>query len=712
MKKTPLDAGFVARAAAGIRYAFTGRDSWFGAGEPMQPVAPPEVKGRQFDYDPYINVNATKPQQSDAITFDDLRQLADGYDVLRMVIEKRKDQLERLDWTIQRRDLASTGVNEAQIKDRRVDEAISFFRNPDKQSSWSDWLRALLEDLFVIDAPTIYLRKTLGGGLYALELIDGATIKRVIDDTGRTPVAPAPAYQQVLRGLPAVDYTADELIYRPRNRRTHRVYGFSPVEQILTTVNIALRRQSHQLSYYSAGSVPDALAGVPESWSVDDINRFQAYWDTLIAGESSERRKLRFIPGELSRNFKETKQPPLKDQYDEWLARVVCFCFSIEPTPFVAQVNRATAETSREQSLSDGVEPLKRWVKGIVDDVLNRYMNMADFEFVWSDETALSAKEQAEIFATYVGAGVLTVNEVRAELGRDPLPESPAPMEEEQDEPFEEADKLGKAKRPMTEAEATGLIEAFLVGRVWGMSEQVITLLDGIDINVNADDWQAELDRAANVVVKSINFDDWTALPDIVAPIIHDVAAAAGVKALLQVLPNPPIGMETGIRSRAAIWADYRAAEMVGMRRVDGKLIQNPLAKWQITEGTRSMIRGSVKEAIENGDSVQELARRLRESHAFGESRAKLIAHTEMARADGMGSYIGWSETGLVAGKEWLTAADDLVSDICRENGSAGVIALHEHFPSGDLVQPGHPECRCSVAPVLIEDFNKEQSND
>lgn len=712
MKKTPLDAGFVARAAAGISYAFTGRGSWFGAGEPMQPVAPPEVKGRQFDYDPYINVNATKPRQSDAITFDDLRQLADGYDVLRMVIEKRKDQLERLDWTIQRRDLASTDVNEAQIKDRRVDEAISFFRNPDKQSSWSDWLRALLEDLFVIDAPTIYPRKTLGGGLYALELIDGATIKRVIDDTGRTPVAPAPAYQQVLRGLPAVDYTMDELIYRPRNRRTHRVYGFSPVEQIITTVNIALRRQSHQLSYYSAGSVPDALAGVPESWSVDDINRFQAYWDTLIAGESSERRKLRFIPGELSRNFKETKQPPLKDQYDEWLARVVCFCFSIEPTPFVAQVNRATAETSREQSLSDGVEPLKRWVKGIVDDVLNRYMNMADFEFVWSDETALSAKEQAEIFATYVGAGVLTVNEVRAELGRDPLPESPAPMEEERDEPFEEADKLGKAKRPMTEAEATGLIEAFLVGRVWGTSEQVIALLDGIDINVNADDWQAELDRAANVVVKSINFDDWTALPDIVAPIIHDAAAAAGVKALLQVLPNPPIGMETGIRSRAAIWADYRAAEMVGMRRVNGKLIQNPLAKWQITEGTRSMIRGSVKEAIENGDSVQELARRLRESHAFGKSRAKLIAHTEMARADGMGSYIGWSETGLVAGKKWLTAADDLVSDICRENGSAGVIALHEHFPSGDLMQPGHPECRCSVAPVLIEDFNKEQSND
>ncbi|HFB4348226.1 TPA: phage head morphogenesis protein, partial [Neisseria gonorrhoeae] len=80
--------------------------------------------------------------------------------------------------------------------------------------------------------------------------------------------------------------------------------------------------------YYTAGSVPDALVGVPETWSADDIRRFQEYWDLLLSGETAQRRKMRFVPGELSRNFRETKQPPLKDVYDEWLARVVCFAFS------------------------------------------------------------------------------------------------------------------------------------------------------------------------------------------------------------------------------------------------------------------------------------------------------------------------------------------------------------------------------------------------
>ncbi len=45
----------------------------------------------------------------------------------------------------------------------------------------------LLEDLFVIDAPALYLRRDRAGALYALMPIDGATIKPVIDDLGRTP---------------------------------------------------------------------------------------------------------------------------------------------------------------------------------------------------------------------------------------------------------------------------------------------------------------------------------------------------------------------------------------------------------------------------------------------------------------------------------------------------------------------------------------------
>ncbi len=89
----------------------------------------------------------------------------------------------------------------------------------------------------------------------------------MIGEDGRAPEAPDPAYQQILKGVPAADFSADELIYLPRNLRSHRLYGMSPVEQIALTVNIALRRDAATLDYYRTGSSPDAFATLPKEWT-------------------------------------------------------------------------------------------------------------------------------------------------------------------------------------------------------------------------------------------------------------------------------------------------------------------------------------------------------------------------------------------------------------------------------------------------------------
>ena len=104
--------------------------------------------------------------------------------------------------------------------------------------------------MLVIDAATVYPRYARCGSLYALDVIDGATIKPLIGEDGRAPEPPDPAYQQILKGVPAADFSAEELLYLPRNVRAHRLYGMSPVEQIALTVNIALRRDAATLDYY------------------------------------------------------------------------------------------------------------------------------------------------------------------------------------------------------------------------------------------------------------------------------------------------------------------------------------------------------------------------------------------------------------------------------------------------------------------------------
>jgi hypothetical protein len=387
---------------------------WFGPQQPLNPLAPAEVAGRQFDYPPGWNL-ITQPRAYEPISFWDLRALADAYDLIRVIIETRKDQMARLEWNIRARD------PRASQHDPRIQDIANFFRRPDGVNFWDAWLRTLLEDLFVIDAPTLWAERTRDGRLLHLHPLDGATIKRVINDWGRTPAPPLPAYQQVLHGLPAVDYTARDILYRPRNVRAHKVYGFSPVEQILVTVNIALRRQVYQLQYYTEGNIPEALIGTPDGWTPEQIERFQLYWDSLNSGNTAQRRHAKFVPGGIAKTFVPTKEPELTGQTDEWLARVCCFAFSVSAQPFTRMMNRATAESAQDQALEEGLAPVQQWVKGLVDDIIIGEFAAPDLEFRWRDDRETDPVKAAAIAADYVKNGIKSVNEVRGELGLDPV---------------------------------------------------------------------------------------------------------------------------------------------------------------------------------------------------------------------------------------------------------------------------------------------------
>ncbi|MFZ3327773.1 MAG: phage portal protein [Methylocella sp.] len=403
--------------------------NWFGPLTPITPLAPPEVAGRQWDYPAGYNLS-TLSRPFEPITFLTLRALADGYDLLRLVIETRKDQAARQTWSIAARDNGARSATDA----ARIATLKSFFARPDGIHGFADWLRILLEEVFVTDAPALYMSRDRGGQLKALMPLDGATIKPVIDPWGRVPqpyldgdtlVYPA-AYQQILKGYPAIDYSVRDLTYRPRNLRVNRVYGMSPVEQVVTTVNIALRRQLYLLDYFAEGNIPDSLIGVPETWTPDQIASYQKYWDAYFEGDLGRRRRAKFVPGGIAKTFIQTKEPELKGPFDEWLARIVCFAFSISPQALSQTVNRATAETQKELAEEEGLAPILAWAKALIDDILAAEFAAPDLEFVWSEGHETDPATQETILSGYTSNGILTINEARAVLGRAPLMEASA----------------------------------------------------------------------------------------------------------------------------------------------------------------------------------------------------------------------------------------------------------------------------------------------
>jgi hypothetical protein len=402
---------------------------WFGPSAPVTPLAPPETAGRQWDFPAGYNLSTTS-RPYEPVTFATLRALADGYDLLRLVIETRKDQVARHAWTINMRD----GASPSPMDKGRIAAAKTFLARPDGVHGFADWLRIVLEEVLVTDATALYMSRDRSGRLRALMPLDGATIKPILDPWGRTPQPYAengtiiypPAYQQILKGYPAIDYSVRDLIYRPRNLRVNRAYGFSPVEQIVTTVNIALRRQMFLLDYFTEGNIPDSLIGVPEAWTPDQIASYQKYWDAYFDGDHGRRRRAKFVPGGVAKTFVQTSAPELKGAFDEWLARIVCFALSISPQALTQTMNRATAETQKDLSEEEGLAPILGWVKRLVDDVLSTELDGPDLEFCWCTGSQIDPAVQEKILSSYTTSGILTINEARAALGREPYPESSA----------------------------------------------------------------------------------------------------------------------------------------------------------------------------------------------------------------------------------------------------------------------------------------------
>jgi hypothetical protein len=410
--KTPIEPGLIARIVQAGRVIVGADVAWMSPGAPLAPMADKpsdETRGRQMDFP--VNVNMVpRPRTNEGVTFHQLRALAENCDTLRIVIENEKDNLAKLKWKFKPKD-------EKKQPDDRCQQLTDFFAMPDQEHTWDEWLRLVVEDMLVIDAATIYPRPTKGGDPFAFEPMDGATIKRLIDGTGRTPIAPQPAYQQILKGLQAVNYTRDELIYRPRNLRTHKIYGYSPVEQILVTVNTAIRRSMNQLSYYTEGNVPDLLFGVPDTWNPDQIKQFQMWWDSLTTGQG--KKVGRFIPGGITPH--DTKPHPLFDEFDEWLARIICFAFSTAPTPFIKSNNRATAQSAADQAQAEGLLPRMNWIRNLINLMVWKYFGYTDLEFDWDQEEALEPLEAAQIEDIKIKNGSLSVDEVRQKEGLPPI---------------------------------------------------------------------------------------------------------------------------------------------------------------------------------------------------------------------------------------------------------------------------------------------------
>lgn len=381
-------------------------------GAPLRPVPgiTPQEGPRVFTYTTGYNI-AQLPRSTEAYSFADLRALASTYYGIQMCQQVWFDYISKLELVIEPRpDLIGEDNDISQYEDA-IQFYQDFFAYPDKELDLKAWMRKAVKDQLEIDALSIFVRKDKAGRPYSLDIIDGAMIKPLIDDRGRRPQPPYPAYEQFWNGVPACLLTSDDLIYVKETERADSVYGLPRVEKIILNVNIALRKQTKDLARFTDGTLPAGFIK-PEmdvQWTQEEIEAFEIQLNNFLAGNDEMRARIKVLPRGF--DFQPTDDEDIHVDLDTHLLNITASMhgLTMAELAFVADVNRSSGETQENVVYRRAMGPLMNRYAEIFTMILRKYFKETRFVVRWKGfEEHEDFQMQASAYSTLTGAGILS----------------------------------------------------------------------------------------------------------------------------------------------------------------------------------------------------------------------------------------------------------------------------------------------------------------
>lgn len=431
---------------------------------PLDPVRPDSGRAapRLYEYPVSWNLTGTANRLH---PWQLLRDAADGVSLFRRCIEIRKDHLGGLDWdvvisqgaieTAQRVEGPKMGRAdlEGKLRDRlspEIDRAAEFLQQPDRANGYTfaQWLSMLLEEIFVLDAAAIYPRRTFGGDLWSLEVLDGSTIKPLLDERGGRPLSPAPAFQQILYGFPRGEFTADvsrgedgaeviegayasdQLIYSRRVVRVWTPYGYSAVEQALDDGDLYLKRHLWMKGEYSEGTSINGLytidpASSTGQWSPEQVLQYERAWNDALRGQAAERHQARFLPpgvAPVDGASLTAMAERYKPEYDLHLIKLQAMHFDTTLPELGFTEAKGLGSEGYHEGQADvqqrKTRPIIRYVEALLTNILRTHAAMPrelEFKFLGLDDEDEPGAEDVE--GKRQAQGVKTLNERRDDLG-------------------------------------------------------------------------------------------------------------------------------------------------------------------------------------------------------------------------------------------------------------------------------------------------------
>lgn len=436
--------------------------------DPRGPSGRPLPRLNQYP----LNWNLPSPPGTyKMVPFRLMRTVVDMSHVARRCIEIRQKEVADVDFEISPKEEErgqfkvfpdkKAGLFDQWRTERKALQAFFEYPDPVRGLHYRDWISMGVEDVLVTDSLSIFEEATwgptaglLGSDLRGLTIIDGTTIKPLLDIRGGPPLPPNPAFQQFIWGLPRVDLvsllldaredptvqdaqrgfsfskaeyielTRDQLAYLPFTPRSWTAYGYSNIERAILLINIALKRLDYHSSYFTDGDIPAMLLYVPETWTLDQVNRYEAQWHAKTAGQQAWKHRMNVVPGAVTA---EQLKPPQYDMtFDDYVDRAICGALMVDPTEAGIEPRGGLGGTGYMEAQDDRrkrltVGPMLRKFKSYFDGVISRRVALDALEIRYDGLDVEDEYEQHKLDLERLQRGTLSPNGYRAKRGEPPI---------------------------------------------------------------------------------------------------------------------------------------------------------------------------------------------------------------------------------------------------------------------------------------------------
>lgn len=419
---------------------------------------PTEETPRAMFHDPYsVQDWGGWRQRPSSLTYESLRQMAVQNTVIASIIQLRTHQVSQFCRPQQgvydrgyrvilrdRRDNKRSMTKQEQKLASGIEAMLETTgllldgERPSDRDSFRSFMRKSTRDILTYDSWCYEKIRDKAGRVSRFVCLPAETIRPAVVDfehMAAEQMRDRVAYVQVYDNTIISEFGVDDLawnIMNPRSDLRANGFGFAPTEQIIRLVTAWLYGFSYNQKFFTQGSAVKGVLNIKGSIPDRQLRAFRRMWYSMVSGVQNAWRTPILNSEDIQWISMHTNNRDMEfSAWMDWLTKMTCAVYGIDPV----EINFIFGNTGQSASLGQarpnadelteskdkGLRPLTDFIT----DSINQHIvweAAPELEFTFAGLDAKAEGKERERRTTEVKS-YRTVDEIRAEMDLDPLPD-------------------------------------------------------------------------------------------------------------------------------------------------------------------------------------------------------------------------------------------------------------------------------------------------